>query len=164
MNDDVSLGKPTPISILKGVGPKLSERLIALGISSVEDLLFHFPLRYQDRTRVTPIAGLKEGLDAVVQAEVRMASVVPGRRPSLVVKVADASGLLTLRFFHFRRAQVNQFKPGAPISLFGQARSSRHGGEMIHPEYRLGVTAGFLETALTPIYPTAEGLGQPDLG
>jgi hypothetical protein len=57
MNDDVSLGKPTPISILKGVGPKLSERLIALGISSVEELLFHFPLRYQDRTRVTPIAG-----------------------------------------------------------------------------------------------------------
>jgi len=78
MNDDISLGKPTPISVLKGVGPKLSERLIALGISSVEELLFHFPLRYQDRTRVTPIAGLKEGLDAVVQAEVRMASVVPG--------------------------------------------------------------------------------------
>ena len=160
MNDDVSLGKPTPISVLKGVGPRLSERLIALGISSVEELLFHFPLRYQDRTRVTPIAGLKEGLDAVVQAEVRMASIIPGRRPSLVVKVADASGLLTLRFFHFRRAQANQFKPGAPISLFGQARSSRHGGEMIHPEYRLGATASFLESALTPIYPTAEGLGQ----
>jgi len=160
MRDKTKLGALTPLSSLKGVGPKICDRLSAFGLTTVEDVLFHFPLRYQDRTRVTPISSLKEGLDAVVHGEVRLASVVPGRRPSLVVKVADMSGLLTLRFFHFRRAQANQFKPGTPIALFGQARPGRQGGEMIHPEYRLGDGHGFLENALTPIYPTAEGLGQ----
>ena len=89
MRDKTKLGALTPLSSLKGVGPKLYDRLSAFGLTTVEDVLFHFPLRYQDRTRVTPISSLKEGLDAVVHGEVRLASVVPGRRPSLVVKVAD---------------------------------------------------------------------------
>ncbi len=149
-----------PLSTLKGVGPKLGQRLSELGLNSVEDLLFHFPLRYQDRTQLTPIGGLKDGVEAVVQGEVRIASVVPGRRRSLVAKIADNTGFVTLRFFHFRQAQVAQMTPGTPISLFGQPRRSNNGFEIIHPEYRLGNQEISLDTALTPIYPTVEGIGQ----
>ena len=142
------------------MGPKLWQRLQELGLHSVEDLLFHFPLRYQDRTRVTPIAGLRDGMDAVVCAEVRLSSVIPGRRRSLVVKVADASGLMTLRFFHFRQSQLKQLQPGATLSFFGQARGAMGSVEMVHPEYRVGPGGPLLEEALTPVYPTVEGMGQ----
>ena len=149
-----------PLSTLRGVGPKLLARLEELGLSQIEDLLYHFPLRYQDRTQVTPIGSLREGADAVVQGSVRVASIVPGRRPTLMAKVDDGTGLLTLRFFHFRRAQAQQIKSADSITLFGQARLSGAGIEMVHPEYRLDTTDTLLEEALTPIYPTVEGLGQ----
>lgn len=149
-----------PIASLRGVGPKLHQRLADLGISTVESLLFHFPLRYQDRTRLTPIGAIQDGVEAVICAQVRAASIVPGRRRSLVVKVDDGSGLLTLRFFHFRQTQVNQMKPGITLSLFGQGRRSGAGTEMVHPEYRIGEDNTLLDEALTPIYPTVEGIGQ----
>lgn len=149
-----------PLNVLRGVGPKLLGRLNELGLSQVEDVLYHFPLRYQDRTRVTPIGSLQDGVEAVVRGSVRLASIVPGRRPTLVAKIEDSTGLLTLRFFHFRRAQAQQMKPGTPITLFGQARRSGTGLDMVHPEYRLDTTDAGLEQALTPIYPTVEGLGQ----
>lgn len=145
---------------LRGVGPKLWQRLQDIGLYTLEDLLFHFPLRYQDRTRITPIAGLQDGCDAVVCGEVRLSSVVPGRRRSLVVKVADATGVMTLRFFHFRNSQAQQFSTGTHISLFGQPRGGVGGFEMVHPEYRTGNSELLLEQALTPIYPTVEGIGQ----
>ena len=138
----------------------MASRLADIGICSLEDLLFHFPLRYQDRTKITAIGGLRDQVDAVIEAEVRAAAVTMGRRRTLLVKVDDGTGLLTLRFFHFRQAQVSQFKQGSSIQLFGTPR--RVGGqiEMVHPEYRLGESAQLLEAALTPVYPTVSGLGQ----
>lgn len=149
-----------PVRSLRGVGPKLEARLTELGICSVEDLLYHFPLRYQDRTQVTAIGGLRDGVDAIVHGAIRLASVVPGRRRSLVVKLEDASGLLTLRFFHFHPSQVRQLQTGVEITLFGQARWLGGGFEMVHPEYRLQGPEAFLEPSLTPVYPTVEGIGQ----
>ena len=116
----------------------MASRLADIGIQSLEDLLFHFPYRYQDRTRITPIAGLRDRLDAMVEGEVRAAAVTSGRRRSLLVKVEDSTGLLTLRFFHFRQAQVSQFRQGAVIPTFGTPRRVGGGIDMIHPEYRLG--------------------------
>ncbi len=138
----------------------MASRLSDLGIRSLEDLLFHFPLRYQDRTRVTPIGGLQDHVDSVTEGEVLTAAVTLGRRRSLLVKVEDGTGILTVRFFHFRQSQVAQFKQGSAIQLYGTPR--RLGGqiEMIHPEYRLGDGAKLTEQALTPVYPTASGLGQ----
>ena len=86
----------------------MSSRLADLGIYSLEDLLFHFPLRYQDRTQITAIGGLRDQVDAVVEAEVRAAAVTMGRRRTLLVKVEDGSGLLTLRFFHFRQSCLSK--------------------------------------------------------
>ena len=83
-----------------------------------------------------------------------------GRRRTLLVKVEDSTGLLTVRFFHFRQAQVTQFKTGARVQLFGTPRRLGSGTEVIHPEYRLGETADLVEPALTPVYPTVSGIGQ----
>ena len=138
----------------------MASRLADIGIQSLEDLLFHFPYRYQDRTRITPIAGLRDQLDALVEGEVRAAAVTSGRRRSLLVKVEDSTGLLTLRFFHFRQAQVSQFRQGAVIQAFGTPRRVGGGIDMIHPEYRLGEGTSLVEAALTPIYPTVSGMGQ----
>ncbi len=138
----------------------MASRLADIGIRTLEDLLFHFPLRYQDRTKISAIGGLRDQVDAVVEAEVRAAAVTMGRRRTLVVKVDDGTGLLTLRFFHFRQAQVSQFKQGSTIQLFGTPRWLGGQIEMVHPEYRLGEGAQLLEAALTPVYPTVSGLGQ----
>ena len=149
-----------PVTTLRGVGAKMASRLAEIGIRSLEDLLFHFPLRYQDRTQVTPIAGLRDQVDAVIEGTVRGAAVTMGRRRTLLVKVEDSTGLLTVRFFHFRQAQVTQFKTGARVQLFGTPRRLGSGTEVIHPEYRLGDTADLVEPALTPVYPTVSGIGQ----
>ena len=149
-----------PVTVLRGVGEKLKLKLSEIGIHSLEDLLFHFPLRYQDRTRITPIGGALDQRDVVVEGAVIAAAVAMGRRRTLLVKVEDATGILTIRFFHFRQSQVAQFRQGLAIQLYGTARRIAGQLEMIHPEYRLGAAATLVEDALTPVYPTVSGLGQ----
>lgn len=155
----------TELSVLTGVGPAMLERLERLGLASVEDLLFHLPLRYQDRTRVTPIAALRPGHEAVIEGEVAAADVIQGRRRSLLVRLKDASGLMSLRFFHFSQAQTAQLSKGARLRLFGEVRSGSTGLEMYHPEYRAlnAAAADGIDETLTPVYPTTEGLAQARL-
>ena len=156
----------TPVRELRGVGPALAAKLAECGVYRVEDLLFHLPLRYQDRTRITPIGALREGVDAVIEGEIRAADVVFGRRRSLLARLQDGSGTITLRFFHFSVAQKSSLSPGTRLRCFGQVRRGGSGLEMYHPEYRQapGRTAGAsgepVEEALTPIYPTTAGIGQ----
>ena len=131
-----------------------------MGLETVEDLLFHFPLRYQDKTRLSCIGELKEGMDAVVRGTIRASGIARGRRPTLIVKVDDGTGLITLRFFHFRRAQAQQLRIGDTITLFGQPRMVGGNTEFAHPEYMVGDREPQLEEALTPVYPVTEGMGQ----
>ncbi len=153
-----------PVTSLKGVGEALALKLARLRIESVADLLFHLPLRYQDRTRITPLGPLRAGHEAVVEGEVVAAEVVRGRRRSLLVRLRDGSGLLSLRFFHFSPAQQQQFQPGGWLRCFGEARAGATGLELYHPEYRLlKADAPPVEDHLTPIYPTTEGLHQSRL-
>ncbi|MGQ7246180.1 ATP-dependent DNA helicase RecG [Halomonas sp. V046] len=153
-----------PVTSLKGVGEALALKLARLKVERVSDLLFHLPLRYQDRTRITPIATLRGGHEAVVEGEVSAADVVRGRRRSLLVRLRDGSGILSLRFFHFSPAQQQQFRPGARVRAFGEARAGATGLEIYHPEYRLlGGDEAPVEDHLTPIYPTTEGLHQARL-
>ncbi|WP_282040530.1 ATP-dependent DNA helicase RecG [Halomonas alimentaria] len=153
-----------PVTSLKGVGEALAQKLSRLRIDSVADLLFHLPLRYQDRTRITPIGTLRAGHEAVVEGEVVAAEVVRGRRRSLLVRLRDGSGLLSLRFFHFSPAQQQQFQPGTWVRGFGEARAGATGLELYHPEYRLlRADAPPVEDHLTPIYPATEGLHQTRL-
>lgn len=131
-----------------------------MGLGTVEDLLFHFPLRYQDKTRLSCIGELREGVDAVVRGTIRASGIAKGRRPTLIIKVDDGTGLVTLRFFHFRRAQAQQLRVGDTITLFGQPRLVGGSAEFAHPEYIVGDREPALEDALTPVYPVTEGMGQ----
>ncbi len=150
------------VSGLKGVGPRSAGKLAKLGIETVQDVLFHLPVRYQDRTRVVPIADLLPRDQAVVLGRVESAQVRMGRRRSLLVHLEDATGSLLLRFFHFNSAQQRNLAPGSLLRCYGEARSGPTGLEMIHPEYRR-VSDGeepALEPSLTPVYPSTEGVSQ----
>lgn len=146
---------------LKGVGPVMANRLASLGIESVQDVLFHLPLRYQDRTHITPIGALQAGNDVVIEGEIKAADIVFGRRRSLVCRLQDNTGTITLRFFHFSAAQKQHLHPGTPLRCFGEVRRGASGLELYHPEYRkLGPKAPQLEQSLTPIYPSTDGISQ----
>jgi len=151
-----------PVTQLKGVGSKIAEKLEQLEINSVQDLLFHLPLRYQDRTRITPVGALQPGHHRLIQGTVKGADVVFGKRRSLLCRLQDNTGTVTLRFFHFSAAQKNALQPGVELSCFGECRRGPSGLEMIHPEYKqISQASPALADTLTPIYPTTEGLQQP---
>ncbi|MEW6648253.1 MAG: ATP-dependent DNA helicase RecG [Pseudomonadota bacterium] len=154
-----------PVTALKGVGPRLAARLEHLGIHTVEDLLFHLPLRYQDRTRVVPIGTLRPGDEAVVEGEVLLTEIKFGKRRMLLSRISDGSGALTLRFFHFSAAMQQSLARGSRVRCYGEARPGTVGLEMVHPEFRRvdDTALTTVEDHLTPIYPTTEGLQQPSL-
>jgi ATP-dependent DNA helicase RecG len=151
-----------PVASLRGVGPALAATLGRLGLHTVQDLLFHLPLRYEDRTRVVPIGTLRPGDRAVIEGEVQLAEVVFRRRRALLCRIADGSGFLTLRFFHFSAAQQEGLARGTRLRCFGEVRPGPGGLEIVHPEYRklvVGVSPA-ADESLTPVYPTTEGVQQ----
>ncbi|WP_295462415.1 ATP-dependent DNA helicase RecG [uncultured Pseudomonas sp.] len=152
----------TPVTALKGVGAALQEKLARVGLETLQDVLFHLPLRYQDRTRIVPIGALRPGQDAVVEGMVASAEVIMGRRRSLLVRLQDGSGTLSLRFFHFSQAQKDGLKRGTLLRCYGEVRPGASGLEIYHPEYRAQDESAPapVEQTLTPIYPTTEGLTQ----
>ena len=155
-----------PVTRLPGVGPAVAAALERLGIRRVQDLWFHLPLRYEDRTRLTPIGALRAGVDSQVEGVVQAVERLPRGRPQLRIVLADESGAtLVLRFFHFSRGQAQQLAAGQRLRCFGEVRHGLQGPEIVHPRYqRIGPGAETaLEDRLTPVYPTTEGLGQKRL-
>jgi ATP-dependent DNA helicase RecG len=106
----------------EGLGRNYSKKLNKLGLKSLQDLVFHLPSRYIDRTKITPIGSLQPQTDVVLEGEIRASEVVFGRRRSLVCKLQDGTGTTVLRFFHFSRAQQERLKPGAKLRCFGEVR------------------------------------------
>lgn len=152
-----------PVTTLKGVGSALAERLAKLGIQSLQDLLFHLPHRYEDRTRIISMGNLRIGDVGVVEGEVVKTDLVMGRRRSLQVTLKDSSGFLVMRFFHFNAAQKNQLSEGTRVRCFGEVRPGRAGYEFYHPEYQTNPPPmpAEGEATLTPVYPLTEGIQQP---
>jgi ATP-dependent DNA helicase RecG len=151
-----------PLTSLTGVGAKVAEKLEKVGLHTVQDLLFHLPHRYEDRTRIYPIVKLHPGLWGSVQGKVMSSDVAFGRRKMLTVNVSDGNGTITLRFFNFTAAVKNNFSEGRVVVAYGEVKRGNHGLEIIHPEYKFhaeGKTPK-LEQTLTPVYPTTEGLRQ----
>jgi ATP-dependent DNA helicase RecG len=151
-----------PVTVLRGVGDTLAERLRALGVETTQDLLFLLPLRYEDRTRVVPLGELKPGQRAAVEGEVLLTEVAFRGRRQMLCRIGDGSGFLTLRFFYFTAQQQNGLARGTRIRCFGEARRGPQGLEIVHPEYRrVDRDAGkVVEEHLTPIYPGTEGITQ----
>lgn len=153
-----------PVTVLKGVGPSLAEKLGKLGVRRVADLIWLLPLRYEDRTKIVPLGALRPGVRALVEAEVALTEVVFRRRRTLLCRVTDGTGQLTLRFFYFSKAQQSRLVRGARIRCFGEVRSGPNGFEIVHPEYQfVGKEAREPAQRLTPIYPTTDGVGQQRL-
>lgn len=147
---------------LKGVGPALQKKLNQLGLYSVKDLLFHLPLRYEDRTRLQSIGSARLGDTIQIEGEIVGTSIQFGKRRSLLCMIQDRSGVMSLRFFHFSAAQKNALETGKRLRCFGEVRRGRSGFELYHPEYQLLEIGEELPVAeaLTPVYPTTEGLQQ----
>lgn len=149
-----------PITALKGVGAKVAEKLAKIDLHTVQDMLFHLPLRYEDRTRVVAIGQSRPLTHVTVQGEVMSADIQYGKKRMLLVKLSDGSGTITLRFFHFGALQRKMLSPGNDVRCFGEVRAGKWGPEMMHPEFSLTEEADALPPALTPVYPTTEGVKQ----
>ncbi|MCW0401888.1 ATP-dependent DNA helicase RecG [Xanthomonas sacchari] len=158
----LSAAGEAPLTTLPGVGPKLAEKFAARGLSTLQDLWLHLPLRYEDRTRLTTVAALQPGVPAQVEGRVQAVDRGFRYRPMLRVAVADESrGTLVLRFFQFRAAQAAQFAVGARLRAFGTPKPGQHVLEFVHPSYQIlgeGDDAA-LGDRLDPVYPAVEGVG-----
>ncbi|WP_286863872.1 MULTISPECIES: ATP-dependent DNA helicase RecG [Pantoea] len=154
-----------PLSTLTGVGASQAAKLAKIDLHTVQDLLLHLPLRYEDRTQLYAINDLLPGIWATVEGEVLHTDITFGRRRMMVCQISDGSGVLTMRFFNFNAGMKNNLSPGRRVTAYGEIKRGQRGAEIIHPEYRIqgeqsNVT---LEETLTPVYPTTEGIRQATL-
>jgi ATP-dependent DNA helicase RecG len=155
-----------PVTSLKGVGPGMATKLEKIGLVSLQDLLFHLPLRYEDRTRVTAVLDLMPGLFTNIIGEVTQNEIIQGKRRMMLVTINDGTGSINLRFFHFSASQKNSLAVGLNIRCYGEINRGMRGFEMVHPEYKAldqdqALTAA--EETLTPVYSTTDGLRQISL-
>ena len=151
-----------PVTEIKGVGQQLAAKLNRLGIFSVQDLLFHLPFRYEDRSKRIPIGSVQPGQRALIVGKIEQTGIAYGRRRSLVSRISDGTGWINLRLFYFTRAQQNNLQRGHWISCYGEIRYGRSTLEMVHPEYRVSAQEPKIdpEQILTPVYPGTEGVSQ----
>ena len=146
---------------LKGIGKKTAEKLELLGITHVNDLLFHLPLRYQDKTRVSKIINLSFGQTALVEGEIIRSYLNNARKPMLICEISDGTQTLALKFFNHFYSQRVKMQQGKNIRAFGELRYGKDMPEMLHPEYWHFEDENLpLEKSLTAIYPKSEGINQ----
>ncbi len=161
------------VQVLKGVGAVVAEKLKRLDIVTIQDVLFHLPHRYEDRTKLTAIGSLQLGQQALVEGVIDHCEIkVGGRgRRSLLCYLSDNTGAIILRFFHFNKAQQNNLSAGKVLRCFGEARRGAAHLEFVHPEYQFvqqhndipghdGRSQDVIEQSLTPVYPKTEGIHQ----
>lgn len=154
------------LSTLKGVGPSMAAKLEKIGLLSVQDLLFHLPLRYEDRTRVTTIRDCLSGTHTNIIGEITNSQITHGKRRMLVVTLNDGTGEIQLCFFSFSASQKNSLNIGKSIRCYGEIKRGPRGFQIVHPEYKSldddrALTP--VEETLTPVYPTTDGLKQISL-
>jgi len=153
----------TAITTLHGIGTQVAEQLARLGIESVEDMLFHLPLRYEDRTQIKPLGQLSVGETVLIEGTIQATEVKIGRRRSLICTLDDDTGTIMLRFFHFYPSQREKLRRGAQLRCFGEVRQGYQSLEMVHPQYEhidSFYSTALIEEHLTPIYPSSSNLNQ----
>jgi ATP-dependent DNA helicase RecG len=150
-------GKPSA----RSQGSLIERKLARLGLVQPSDFVVHLPLRYEDETRITPIAHALAGVPVQVQGIVIHSEVQFRPRRQLHAVVQDASGQLNLRWLNFYPSQQKQVEAGREIRARGEPRHGFHGMELVHPKISSASTS--LPAALTPVYPTTDGLSQTAL-
>jgi ATP-dependent DNA helicase RecG len=150
---------------LDGVGPQLAGRLAGMGLRHESDLLFHLPLRFEDRTRITPLNQVRPGAGIQVEGRIVHREIRYGRTRMLVATLADETGQMTLRLFRFFPSQLKLFTEGQRLRCFGDVRLGPGGLEMAHPQCQALTDQDSppLPDSLTPVYPTTQGIGQARL-
>src|ERR1700722_4279720 len=148
------------VEAIPGVAPAMFAKFAKLGLHRRFDLVLHLPLRYEDETTLSPIAGAGPGTSVQVEATVLATDIKYRPRRTLVVTLGDDQGILILRFLNFYGSQVKQFTPGKTVRAFGELREGFLGREMVHPRYRIVEPGTPLPNALTPIYPATAGVSQ----
>jgi len=151
-----------PVAALNGVGVQLTSKLSKLGIETIQDLLFHLPVRYVDRTQISPIGRVQPNTEVVIEGEIIACDIVFGRRRSLLCRLQDKTGTISLRFFHFNSSIQSRLKNNSHLRCYGEARIGSSGIEVYHPEYQFIDPANHvpLQKNLTATYPTTEGISQ----
>ena len=153
------------LTSLRGVGPAIEEKLTKLDVHSQADLLFLMPIRYEDRTLVTPIGTLSHDQQVLIQGRVLLTNIVYRGRRTLLSQLSDDTGMVTLRFFSFSNQQAKNLSRNTLVRCFGRVRKTATGIEIIHPEYQIIDPDNIppLASTLTPIYPSTKGLSQGKL-
>lgn len=168
----MSSATPVPVSVadkllqLKGVGPRVAEKLAKLGLHNIQDVLFNLPYRYEDRSRIVPIGALRQGQSALIEGVINYADTgftrSGKRRRMLLLHLSDGTGNIILRFFYFNKQQQQNLQAGTRIRCFGDVRFGASSLEIVHPEYTViaDETTAEVEACLTPVYHTTDGISQ----
>lgn len=154
-----------------GVGPKLLEKLASLEIRTLQDLLWHFPRDFEDRRSLKDVnqAGQLVGTKAQFELTIQHSNIIPGKTPRLIVHCVDAHNApeetLQLLFFKPQHRQAQQWQQQRQVRVFGEVSYFANAGipsfQITHPDYVfLNQKTPPLDTALTPIYPSAQGIHQ----
>lgn len=160
----------TPLKFVKGIGPRMTERLSKKGLETVEDLLYFLPIRYEDRRRLRKISALTPGLHETASGEIlALGQVLYGRRRVFEIALSDGSAILKLKWFNFRLSYMKRYKPGQRCIVFGQVSVFGRGKEMIHPDVEIvegegsappGPLGGLEPAGIVPVYSQVEGFHQ----
>ncbi len=155
----------TEAQFLKGVGPRLAPALAKAGLLTVEDVLFHLPRRYEDRTNIPSIAYLRPGKFATIRGRVVDFEGRPARRGGLVVikaTVNDGTGSVTLVWFNQPWHQGRLAGYEGEIIAYGLVKEGNYGYELHSPEYELLSEDDDPDAfaKIVPVYPLVEGLQQ----
>jgi len=166
--DLISPAKPAPVEAKPG-GRGLHDQLVKLGLVRDQDLVLHMPLRYEDHTRIVPLAALRPGIEQQAEGTVVNTDIQYRPRRQLVCLLEDGGeegggrAQLVLRFFHFYPNQQKALAAGRHVRVFGEVREGHFGREIVHPQFRVIEPGAPLPDRLTPVYPTTAGLGQETL-
>jgi ATP-dependent DNA helicase RecG len=144
-----------------GADLSIHAKFSRLGLASPEAFVLHLPIRYEDETQIQEIAYLRPGMSAQVEGEVVRSDIVLKPRRQLTATIKDDSAEIALRWLTFYPSQLSQMQTGKRWRVRGEVRGGMYGFEIIHP--RISIPGAPLSAALTPVYPTTEGLSQPSL-
>lgn len=149
-----------PVRTLKGVGDKIADKLIQLGIHKIGDLILHCPYRYEDRTRLTLIKDLNPDQLVVIQGKIISVKIEGKRKKRAIIALSDQSGIINLVFFNFHPNMQKSWVQGTILRCFGQVKVNNQFYQIVHPECEVIIDEKPMPNTLTPVYPSVLGLSQ----